>query len=906
MHFKRGGLLYTVMAYLGVFRSWQDFPIFVSSKEILINSENLETIVPPRASEYYQYPFSLKIADETFNGFRDPETGRQLHGVNVEDLGVLHVVRYLKWNLTVTANHPEFKSLRFLRNLKALHYLEIANTSLHYLDLASLETVRGVVIEHNENLCVNQTKTFWKSMFTRSDGVIRITNNKPGDQCATRCDKECDQDLGCWGPGPGQCRRCQHLTVVDSKTCVSRCDSQTHYEVKERKECRLCDEECAGGCDSFGPTSCNYCKHVRDGEDCVSNCRPTQYVRYRVCTNCRKICPFGCTGPLEHQGPGGCKPCEKTVLKTFFSRDGIFDYYDESELLHIEGTKCLRMNDTCPYKHYQDQVPYDAKGKFALLRGRHVCLECHKFCLKCTGFGLNGNVCQECDLGFNGLIKDCMCPVGTYKTETYHGTCVNCYKYGCKECTATVACVSCFDDRYRVYDQLVPSVNGTFECVSKCPDYQPYLLSNKFYQNYCSSLNLTSLESNEADQSFKYSHLTLPLVLFLIVLIIYLVERYQANFYKTQMKIEQFFEASEESSLSTIETSNRIRLLMVNGCQLKKTSVLWNGTCSTVYKGFLFLDKSKTKVPVAIKVFSNYQAKFVNGFSKEANLLGNLNHPHLLRVVAICMSSNVNMMTQLMPIGDMLHFLRKHTTNPKQNTIIRWSAQIAMAMEYLERNGIVYRELSAKKVLVQNLQLVKVSYFGKDQFLDKSSLSSKIRQCSFKWLALESLKHGMFTHKSDVWSFGVVLWEILTSGEEPYCGTSLPELLQSLEFGERLQQPKSCSAELYSVLATCWTEEVTARPSFQELVDTFTTMLADPTHFVLVSREEQNKVTAEDSALYCDIDYYESSPDYANVTESLDHECNSVALTHSYPVYSNLNHGQGEMYNFDYVNTGID
>ncbi|XP_078363420.1 fibroblast growth factor receptor 2-like [Oculina patagonica] len=149
---------------------------------------------------------------------------------------------------------------------------------------------------------------------------------------------------------------------------------------------------------------------------------------------------------------------------------------------------------------------------------------------------------------------------------------------------------------------------------------------------------------------------------------------------------------------------------------------------------------------------------------------------------------------------------------------ISW--QIAQGMEYLTRKGIVHRDLAARNVLVCDSKLVKVADFG----LARSTLGENVyhvtgqhNKLPVKWMSPESINDGVSTAKSDVWSYGIVLWEIATLGGFPYPGIKNSELMRLLKRGYRMEKPDTCSEEFYQLMRRCWADNPDARPTFTEL-----------------------------------------------------------------------------------------
>jgi len=158
--------------------------------------------------------------------------------------------------------------------------------------------------------------------------------------------------------------------------------------------------------------------------------------------------------------------------------------------------------------------------------------------------------------------------------------------------------------------------------------------------------------------------------------------------------------------------------------------------------------------------------------------------------------------------------------------MMSFSWQIAQGMQYLSAKGIVHRDLAARNVLVCDNKLVKVADFG----LARSTLGENVyhmtgqhNKLPVKWMSPEAINDGIFTTKSDVWSYGVLLWEIATLGGFPYPGIKNRELMRLLKRGYRMEKPDTCSEEFYQMMRRCWVDNPDLRPTFtalcQELED---------------------------------------------------------------------------------------
>lgn len=144
-------------------------------------------------------------------------------------------------------------------------------------------------------------------------------------------------------------------------------------------------------------------------------------------------------------------------------------------------------------------------------------------------------------------------------------------------------------------------------------------------------------------------------------------------------------------------------------------------------------------------------------------------------------------------------------------------------MEYLASRKIVHRDLAARNVLVSDDHILKISDFGLTRYMKEKDYYQRMTngRLPVKWMAVESLTHNRYTIKSDVWSYGVLLWEIFTYGENPYPSVPVENLLQTLRRGHRLEKPSDTSDEIYKLMQRCWLLNPSDRPEFSDLVLTF-------------------------------------------------------------------------------------
>ncbi|XP_040570553.1 vascular endothelial growth factor receptor 1 [Lepeophtheirus salmonis] len=166
----------------------------------------------------------------------------------------------------------------------------------------------------------------------------------------------------------------------------------------------------------------------------------------------------------------------------------------------------------------------------------------------------------------------------------------------------------------------------------------------------------------------------------------------------------------------------------------------------------------------------------------------------------------------------------------KTEDLLDWAMQITNGMEYLSQKQVVHRDLACRNILIAKNNVIKICDFGlsRNMYKTYSSSNKKSSPVPVKWLSIESLKYGTFTRRSDIWSFGVVLWEMFTLGRLPYPNMEYGNLLPFLESGKRMEQPMYCPDSIYyRIMRICWSENPSERPSWIAMRDTFEFMVSN-------------------------------------------------------------------------------
>ncbi|VTJ68794.1 Hypothetical predicted protein [Marmota monax] len=220
----------------------------------------------------------------------------------------------------------------------------------------------------------------------------------------------------------------------------------------------------------------------------------------------------------------------------------------------------------------------------------------------------------------------------------------------------------------------------------------------------------------------------------------------------------------------------------------------------------------------------------VEEFLKEAAVMKEIKHPNLVQLLGVCTREPpFYIITEFMTYGNLLDYLRECNRQEVNAVVLLYMAtQISSAMEYLERKNFIHRDLAARNCLVGENHLVKVADFGLSRLMTGDTYTAHAgAKFPIKWTAPESLAYNKFSIKSDVWAFGVLLWEIATYGMSPYPGIDLSQVYELLEKDYRMERPEGCPEKVYELMRACWQWNPSDRPSFAEIHQAFETMFQE-------------------------------------------------------------------------------
>ncbi|RUS75078.1 hypothetical protein EGW08_017155 [Elysia chlorotica] len=224
-------------------------------------------------------------------------------------------------------------------------------------------------------------------------------------------------------------------------------------------------------------------------------------------------------------------------------------------------------------------------------------------------------------------------------------------------------------------------------------------------------------------------------------------------------------------------------------------------------------------VPVAVKTLKNNDPDGEKEILSEANLMKKLDHQHIVRMIGVCKGETLMLVLELAELGPLKKYLERHQTMKTWHQL-ELMVQISDGMEYLDSMDVVHRDLATRNVLLVNDHFAKISDFGLSRIMDSSTdyyTAHGPGRWPLMWYAPECLYYHKFDSSSDVWSFGVTMWEIMSFGARPYDKKKPPQILNYLESGHRLVIPRNCPDDVYQIMLDCWQWDKADRPKFKEL-----------------------------------------------------------------------------------------
>uniref|UniRef100_A0A8D3BR88 Receptor protein-tyrosine kinase n=1 Tax=Scophthalmus maximus TaxID=52904 RepID=A0A8D3BR88_SCOMX len=679
-------------------------------------------------------------------------------------------------------------------------------------------------------------------------------------------------------------KKCPHNFVVDHSSCVRACPSNK-MEVEENriKMCIPCTDICPKVCDGIGTGSLQTAQTVDASNiDKFVNCTKINGNLIFLITGIKGGFPDVSSGYLNIQS----WPENMTDLSVFSSLATIggrslyryqrwisslqFQSLDEISAGNVYIFNNSRL---CFYNTVNWTTLFRTPSQKVLIRNNRDPKECTQQrmvcdrmcsddgcwgpgpdqCLSCRYFRRGRTCVESCNL-FDGEVREfangSVCLECDGQCEKMDGNAATCLGQGPDQC---VKCLHFKDGP---------------NCVEKCPDGLQG--ANSFIFKYAKANNECHPCHANCTQGCVGPRLQdcvgmmdrTPLIaagiiggLFIIVILALSVAVYvRRKSIKKKRALRRFLETELVEPLTPSGTApNQAQLRILKETELKRVKILGSGAFGTVYKGIWVPEGETVKIPVAIKILNETTGPKANvEFMDEALIMASMEHPHLVRLLGVCLSPTIQLVTQLMPHGCLLDYVHEHKDNIGSQLLLNWCVQIAKGMMYLEERRLVHRDLAARNVLVKSPNHIKITDFGLARLLDadEKEYNADGGKMPIKWMALECIHYRKFTHQSDVWSYGVTIWELMTFGGKPYDGIPTREIPDILEKGERLPQPPICTIDVYMVMVKCWMIDADSRPKFKELAAEFCRMARDPQRYLVIQGDDRMKLPSPNDSKF--------------------------------------------------------
>uniref|UniRef100_A0AAQ4RFN9 receptor protein-tyrosine kinase n=1 Tax=Gasterosteus aculeatus aculeatus TaxID=481459 RepID=A0AAQ4RFN9_GASAC len=800
------------------------------------------------------------------------------------DFSFLKAIREVTGYVLIAMNHFQEIPLGQLRVIRGnslyerrfalsvfFNYPKDGSNGLRQLGLANLTEILegGVQIINNKYLNYGPW-VFWRDIIRDNGALIDIQHN--GEKvtktvCAPQCNGRCfgtsprdcchiECAAGCKGPLDVDCFACRHFN--DSEACVPQCPQTLIYNKQtfQMETNPNAKYQYGSICVSQCPTH-----FVVDGSSCVSACPPDKMEVERdgqkQCEFCSGLCPKVCEGTgAEHRQTVdssnidsfiNCTKIQGTIyrplLEVFHTVREITDILNIqswpeelndlsvfSSLTTIQGRRFSLMvmrihtltslglrslreisdgsvyisqNANLCYHHtvnwlqlFRVCLSFSHVVACAVAQG-HVCDPlCSDSgcwgpgpdqCLSCRNYSREGTCVGSCHF-YTGAPREFAGP---------DGECVACHPE-CKHQTGTSSCTALGADKCLACANLQ---DGPF-CMSSCP---------------------TGVNDGQTGLIFKYPNRQGH------------CEPCHHNC--TQGCSGPGLNDCLEATRLAVKKGTKVHARILRPADLKKIKSLGFGVFGTVHKGVWTPEGETVKIPVSIKTIQDSSGRQTfTEITDHMLSMGSLDHPYIVRLLGICPGLSLQLVTQLSSQGSLLEHIRHHKNSMDPQRLLNWCVQIAKGMYYLEEHRMVHRNLAARNILLKNDYQVQISDYGVADLLypdDKKYIYTDTKT-PLKWMALESILFRRYTHQSDVWSYGVTVWEMMSFGAEPYASVQPQEVPSLLEKGERLSQPHICTIDVYMVMVKCWMIDENIRPTFKELASDFTRMARDPPRYLVI------------------------------------------------------------------------
>uniref|UniRef100_A0A8C7CIZ9 receptor protein-tyrosine kinase n=1 Tax=Oncorhynchus kisutch TaxID=8019 RepID=A0A8C7CIZ9_ONCKI len=404
---------------------------------------------------------------------------------------------------------------------------------------------------------------------------------------------------------------------------------------------------------------------------------------------------------------------------------------------------------------------------------------------------------------------------------------------------------------------------------------------------YVFRVQALSPEGNPGGYSMKHVFKTLPIgkcgvmgavvgggIMLLVVVVLLLLHKRDVNYQRDYLQssisssdqlkpLKTYVDPHmyEDPNTAILKFASEIHPSLVT-----KQKAIGAGEFGEVYRGVMKAPR-RGEVAVAIKTLKpGYTEKQKQDFLSEASIMGQFSHQNIIRLEGVITKfKHAMIVTEYMENGALDNYLKDHDGEISSYQLVGMLCGIAAGMKYLSDMSYVHRDLAARNVLVNSNLECKVSDFGLSRVLEddpEGTYTTSGGKIPIRWTAPEAIAYRKFTSASDVWSFGIVMWEVMAFGERPYWDMSNHEVMKAINEAFRLPAPMDCPSTVYQLMLQCWLQDRSKRPRFPDIVNILDKLLRSPESLKTIAYFDPRVSIRLPSTSGCDGSPFRSVPEW--------------------------------------------